>query len=96
MLACGMVVTVVLTAADFATRAKGIPNFEVLLGLLVVPFTDAFTFAVLAGFAYALRKNAAAHKRLIIIAAAGITRAALVRWHIPILFHHMYAAYTAT
>jgi FtsH-binding integral membrane protein len=96
LLACGMVVTVVLTAADFALRAKGNPNAEALLGLLVVPFTDAFTFAVLAGFAYALRKDAAAHKRLIIIATAGISRAALVRWHIPILLHQMQAAYTAT
>ena len=96
LLACGMVVTVILTAADFALRAKGAPNSEQLLGLLVVPFTDAFTFAVLAGFAYALRKNAAAHKRLIIIATAGISRAALVRWHIPILLHQMQAAYTAT
>lgn len=96
LLACAMVVTVVLTAADFAFRAKAIPNSEPLLTLLVVPFTDASAFAVLAGFAYALRKNAAAHKRLIIIATAGITRAALVRWHVPILFHHQPAAYLAT
>ena len=42
------------------------------------------------------RKNAAAHKRLIINATAGITRAALVRWHVPILFQHQHAANTAT
>ena len=96
LLACGMVVTVLLTAADFAMRAKAIPNSEPLLTLLVVPFTDATAFAVLAGFAYALRRNAAAHKRLIIIATAGITRAALVRWHVPILFHQQHAAYMAT
>ena len=96
VLACGMVVTVLLTAADFAMRAKAKPNSEALLTLLVVPFTDAAAFAVLAGLAYALRKNAAAHKRLIIIATAGLTRAALVRWHVPILFQHQHAAYTAT
>ena len=96
LLACGMVVTVLLTAADFAMRAKAIPNSEPLLTLLVVPFTDATAFGVLAGFAYALRRNAAAHKRLIIIATAGITRAALVRWHVPILFHQQHAAYIAT
>ena len=96
MLAGAMVVTVVLTAADFAMRAKGAPNEELLLGLLAITFTDAFDFAVLAGFAYALRRNAAAHKRLIIIATAGITRAAFNRWHIPILFHQFYAAYAAT
>jgi FtsH-binding integral membrane protein len=91
-----MVVTVVLTAADFALRAKGAANEESVMGLLIVPFTDATVFGVLAGFAYALRKNSAAHKRLIMIATAGITRAALVRWHVPILFHHQDAAYLAT
>ena len=96
VLACGMVLTVLLTAADFAMRAKAKPNSEALLTLLVVPFTDAAAFAVLAGLAYALRKNTAAHKRLIIIATAGLTRAALVRWHVPILFQHQHAAYTAT
>jgi hypothetical protein len=57
-----------------------------------VPFVDAFDFAVLAGLAYALRKNPAAHKRLIIIATAGISGAAFFRWHVAILFHDGYAA----
>ena len=96
VVAGAMVVTVVLTAADFALRAKGAANEESVMGLLIVPFTDSTVFGVLAGFAYALRKNSAAHKRLIIIATAGITRAALVRWHVPILFHHQYVAYAAT
>ena len=87
VLACGMVLTVLLTAADFAMRAKAKPNSEALLTLLVVPFTDAAAFAVLAGLAYALRKNTAAHKRLIIIATAGLTRAALVRWHVQFCFN---------
>jgi hypothetical protein len=96
VLAVAMVVTVVLAGADLASRAKGASYMEQLLGLLVVTFTDAVDFAVLAGFAYALRKDAAAHKRLIIIATAGITRAAFYRWHVPILFHQVYAAYAAT
>lgn len=96
VLACAMVISVVLTGADLARRAKGLPSGEVILGLLAITFTDAFDFAVLAGFAFALRRNAAAHKRLIIIATAGITRAAFNRWHIPILFHQFYAAYAAT
>jgi uncharacterized membrane protein YozB (DUF420 family) len=96
VLACAMVVSVVLTSADLAARVKGNPNAEAVLGLLSITFTDAFEFAVLAGFAFALRRNAAAHKRLIIIATAGITRAAFNRWHIPILFHQFYAAYAAT
>jgi hypothetical protein len=63
VLACAMVVSVVLTGADLAARAKGNPNGEAVLGLLSITFTDAFDFAVLAGFAFALRTNAAAHKR---------------------------------
>ena len=96
VLACAMVVSVVLTGADVAARAKGKPGAEAVLSTLSITFTDAFVFAVLAGFAFALRRNAAAHKRLIIIATAGLTRAGFNRWHIPILFHQFYAAYAAT
>jgi hypothetical protein len=54
LLACVMVVVAVLTAAHVALRLKTVPNSEPILGrLLVVPFTDAFDFVVLAGFAYA-------------------------------------------
>jgi hypothetical protein len=53
LLACVMVVVAVLTAANVALRLKTVPNSEPILSLLVVPFTDAFDFAVLVGFAYA-------------------------------------------
>lgn len=96
LLACVMVVVAMLTAADLAARLKAVPNSEPTLSFLVVPFVDAFDFAVLAGFAYALRRNAAAHKRLIIIATAGISGAAFFRWHVAILFHDGYAAYAAS
>ena len=96
VLAIAMVVMVVLTAAGLAARVKGAPSMELVLGLLAVTFTDAFDFAVLAGFAYALRRDAAAHKRLIIIATACLTRAAFFRWHVPILFRQVYPAYAAT
>ncbi len=96
LLACVMVVVAMLTAADLAARLKAVPNSEPTLSFLVVPFVDAFDFAVLAGFAYALRKNATAHKRLIIIATAGISGAAFFRWHVAILFHDGYAAYAAS
>jgi hypothetical protein len=96
LLACVMVVVATLTAADLAFRLKAVPNSEPTLGFLVVPFVDAFDFAVLAGFAYALRKNSTAHKRLIILATAGISGAAFFRWHVPILFHDGYAAYAAS
>ena len=96
LLASVMVVVAMLTAADLAARLKAVPNSEPTLSFLVVPFVDAFDFAVLAGFAYAVRKNAAAHKRLIIIATAGISGAAFFRWHVAILFHDGYAAYAAS
>jgi hypothetical protein len=96
LLACVIVVVAMLTAADLAARLKAIPNSEPTLSFLVVPFVDAFDFAALAGFAYALRKNATAHKRLIIIATAGISGAAFVRWHVAILFHDGYTAYAAS
>jgi hypothetical protein len=96
VLACVMVVVAMLTAADLAARLKTVPNSEPTLSFLVVPFVDAFDFAVLAGFAYAVRKNAAAHKRLIIIATAGISGAAFFRWHVAILFHDGYAAYAVS
>jgi hypothetical protein len=96
VLAIAMVLMVVLTAAGLAARVKGAPSMELVLGLLAVTFTDAFDFAVLAGFAYALRRDAAAHKRLIIIATACLTRAAFFRWHVPILFRQVYPAYAAT
>jgi hypothetical protein len=96
LLACLMVVMAVLVAADVTAQVKGLPDAELILGFLVVPFVDAFDFAVLAGFAYALRKDPAAHKRLIIIATAGITGAAFFRWHTAALFHHEIAAYVAS
>jgi hypothetical protein len=96
VLAVAMVVMVVLTAAGLAARVKGAPVMELVLALLAVTFIDAFDFAVLAGFAYALRRNAAAHKRLIIIATVCLTRAAFFRWHVPILFRQIYPAYAAT
>jgi len=96
VLAIAMVISVVLTGADLASRAKGKPGADIILGLLSITFADACSFAVLTAFAYRLRRNAAAHKRLIIIATACITRAAFNRWHIPILFHHFYAAFAAT
>ena len=77
--------------------ASAVPFFFCNEGRIVrVTFAEASSFAVLAAFAFRLRRDAAAHKRLIIIATACITRAAFNRWHAPILFHHLYAAYAAT
>jgi hypothetical protein len=76
VLACLMVVMGFLIFADLAARVKPLPDSDAILGSLIVPFTDAFDFGVLAAMAYSLRRNPAAHKRLIVIATAGISGAA--------------------
>jgi hypothetical protein len=96
LLACLMVVVAILAAADEAARVKPLPNSEPVLSLLAFPFEAALEFAILIGFAFALRKDPAAHKRLIVIATAGITSPAFFRWHVPILFHHTFADRGAT
>ena len=96
ILACLMVVMAVLTASDAMARAKSAPNSEATLGFLVVTFVEASVFAVLAASAYALRRNPAAHKRLILIATAGIAGPAFFRWHVSFLYHDPYAAHYAT
>jgi membrane protein YdbS with pleckstrin-like domain len=70
--------------------------FSLWMVLLFIPFTDAFDFAALTGCAYALRRNGPAHKRLIILATAGLSGAAFFRWHLAILFHNGQAAYAAS
>jgi FtsH-binding integral membrane protein len=77
-------------------RIKSLPHAEETLGFLVIPFVDAFNFAVLASLAYGLRRDSAEHKRLIIIATTGIAGAAFFRWHLSFLFHDGYAAYAAS
>jgi hypothetical protein len=96
VLACVMVVMAFLIFADLAARIKTLPNSDAILGSLIVPFVDAFDFGVLAAMAYSLRRNPAAHKRLIVIATTGISGAAFFRWHLPALYHDPYAAYTAS
>ena len=87
ILACLMVVMALLTASDAMARAKASPHSEVILGSLIVSFVEAFVFGTLAASAYALRRNPAAHKRLILIATAGLTGAAFFRWHVSFLYH---------
>ncbi len=96
ILACLMVVMAILTASNAMARAKSAPNSEAILGFLVVTFVEASVFAVLTASAYALRRNPAAHKRLILIATAGITGPAFFRWHVSFLYHDPYAAHYAT
>lgn len=85
-----------LIFADVAARVKGLPGSDASLPFLSIPFTDACNFCVLAGLAYGLRSNSAAHKRFILIATIGISGAAFFRWHVSFLYHDGYAAYLAS
>jgi hypothetical protein len=51
----------------------------------IIPLTAILLFAVLAFFAYRLRRQPADHKRLILIATIALTDAAVGRWPVAIL-----------
>jgi hypothetical protein len=78
VLACLVVVLGVLAVANQLTRfayAK-----DAILTFTAPEFAELFNFAVLAGLAFALRRKAAAHKRLVLLATIGLMGAALARW----------------
>lgn len=54
----------------------------------VIPISGMLLFGVLVFFAYRLRRNAEAHKRLITIAAMALMDAAIGRWPIRVLQEH--------
>ncbi len=96
VLAALMVIAAFLVFADLAARVKTLSNSEAIVSLLSIPFIDAFNFGVLAAMAFSLRRNTAAHKRLIVIATTGISGAAFFRIHLHFLYHDGYAAYAAS
>jgi hypothetical protein len=66
---CLMVFLGVLAATDALSRHFVPQTFPLTpTTFYAIPMGDMFTFSVLIAFAYRLRKNAAAHKRLILIA----------------------------
>ncbi len=78
VLACLVVVLGILAVATQLTRfayAK-----DAILTFTAPEFAELFNFAVLAGLAFALRRKAAAHKRLVLLATIGLMGAALARW----------------
>lgn len=58
----------------------------------IVPTSNMVIFAVLMGFAYGMRRTAAAHKRLILIATCALTVAAINRWPVALVHHNVFAA----
>ena len=86
LLACAMVITGLLAAADALVRnvASGLGDT-----LFMVNVSMAVMFAVLMAFAYRMRSNPAAHKRLILIADIALMFAPLIRLPIASLYHNI-------
>ena len=76
MVVLGIVTSVVVDFDQFGTP-RGDPSF------LSIQLADMLAFTVLGGFAIAQRKNADAHKRLMIMATICISNAGFGRWWAP-------------
>lgn len=85
LLACLMVVLGVLAASDALAHRPSPSGIDPKI-FYIVPITDMLIFSVLIAFAFRMRSNAAAHKRLIMIATVSLMIAAIARW--PIAFSH--------
>lgn len=85
LLACLMVVLGVLAASDSLAHRVSPTGLDPKV-FYVVPMTDMLIFSVLIACAFRFRFNAAAHKRLILIATISLMIAAIARW--PIAFSH--------
>jgi hypothetical protein len=79
VLACLMVVLGVLAATDSLVREAGAARRDPRF-FYIIPLTDMLVFVTLVFFAFRNRLNAAAHKRLLLIATSGPMIAAVARW----------------
>jgi hypothetical protein len=95
LLACLMVVLGVLAATDTLVREAGPPGRDPRV-FYIVPLTDMLIFATLIFFAWRMRTNAAAHKRLILIATTALLIAAVARWPVAIVHRNPLRAAIAT
>ena len=77
VLAAAMVPVAVMVAANELHRSASFG--EAALSFSLVPVWEVCNFAVLAGSAFALRRNPAAHKRLIVLATSAMMPAAVSR-----------------
>ena len=81
VLAVLMVVLGTFAALTAARRATGFVDVPVPpLQFLAIPLFAIAEFALFAGLAVAMRRNAQAHKRLMLVATIAIAGAAVARW----------------
>jgi hypothetical protein len=79
-LACLMVLFGLLAARDSLLRGmSGFPGMDPR-SFFVIPVGDMFIFSPLVYFGYALRRDPAAHKLIMLIATVGLLDAAVARW----------------
>lgn len=83
LLAAVMVPVAVMLVANELHRFAS--QGDAALSFSLVPFWEVSNFAVLAGSAFALRRNPVAHKRLIILATVAMMPAAVSRIHVPLI-----------
>jgi uncharacterized membrane protein YhaH (DUF805 family) len=67
-------------AAEVYSQHFWAPREPENIRFFIVPLLTIISFVVLAGFAYAQRRNASAHKRLILLATTTLLIAAFSRW----------------
>ncbi len=87
-LAVAMVVLGLLAAVDSLRRGNGVLGLDPQT-FFVIPITAIVLFGTLVFFAYKLRRNPEAHKRLITIATMALMDAAIGRWQHPAILQRV-------
>jgi FtsH-binding integral membrane protein len=95
VLACVMVLVGWMAATDRLVRGTAPAGLDTLF-FYIIPITDMVIFATLIFFAYRMRRDSAAHKRIIYIATVGILIAAIARFPFRWLFHNALHAAVAS
>ena len=86
-LAVAMVVLGLFAAVDAMRRGSGPLGLDPQT-FFVIPVSGMLQFGVLVFFAYKLRRNTEAHKRLILMATMSLMGAAIGRWPVALLQAH--------
>ncbi len=87
-LACAMLVLGTLAAVDALRRGEHVLGLDAQT-FFIIPVTGMLLFGVLVFFAYRLRRNTEAHKRLILIATMALMDAAIGRWQHPAILQRV-------
>lgn len=87
-LAVAMLVLGTLAAVDAMRRGEGHLGLDAQT-FFVIPMTAMLLFGTLVFFAYKLRRNTEAHKRLILLATMALMDAAVGRWQHPAILQRI-------